>query len=93
MGIIEIEEMEFYAYHGHYEEERVVGNRFLLDLKLKPIVIKLLNRTGFMMHSTTRLLTKLFGNKCRKNRTCLKILPNEYLMHFTKTSKASKKQP
>lgn len=34
MGIIEIEEMEFYAYHGHYEEERVVGNRFLLDLKI-----------------------------------------------------------
>jgi len=35
MGIIEIEGMEFYAYHGHYEEERVVGNRFLLDLKLE----------------------------------------------------------
>jgi dihydroneopterin aldolase len=35
MGIIEIEEMEFYAYHGHYEEERVVGNRFLLDLKIE----------------------------------------------------------
>lgn len=27
--------MEFYAYHGHYEEERVVGNRFLLDLRLE----------------------------------------------------------
>ena len=35
MGIIEIEEMEFYAYHGHYEEERVVGNRFLLDLRIE----------------------------------------------------------
>ena len=35
MGIIEIEEMEFYAYHGHYEEERVVGNRFLLDLSIE----------------------------------------------------------
>lgn len=35
MGVIEIEEMEFYAYHGHYEEERVVGNRFLLDLRLE----------------------------------------------------------
>jgi dihydroneopterin aldolase len=35
MGIIEIKEMEFYAYHGHYEEERVVGNRFLLDLKIE----------------------------------------------------------
>lgn len=35
MGIIEIEGMEFYAYHGHYEEERVVGNRFLLDLRIE----------------------------------------------------------
>ncbi len=35
MGIIEIEGMEFYAYHGHYEEERIVGNRFLLDLRIE----------------------------------------------------------
>ncbi len=35
MCIIEIEEMEFYAYHGHYEEERVIGNRFLLDLRIE----------------------------------------------------------
>ncbi len=35
MGIIEIEDMEFYAYHGHYEEERIVGNRFLLNLRIE----------------------------------------------------------
>ena len=34
MGIIEIEGMEFYAYHGHYKEEQIVGNRFLLDLEI-----------------------------------------------------------
>ena len=32
MGIIQLEEMEFYAYHGHYKEEQIVGNRFLVDL-------------------------------------------------------------
>lgn len=32
MGLIQIEGMEFYAYHGHYEEERNIGSRFLLDL-------------------------------------------------------------
>lgn len=31
-GIIEIEGMEFYAFHGCYKEEQVVGNRFLVDL-------------------------------------------------------------
>jgi len=35
MGVIEIEGMEFYAYHGHFAEEQVVGNRFLVDLTLK----------------------------------------------------------
>jgi len=24
--------MEFYAFHGHYQEEQIVGNRFLVDL-------------------------------------------------------------
>ena len=32
MGQIQIEGMEFYAHHGHFAEERIVGNKFLLDL-------------------------------------------------------------
>jgi dihydroneopterin aldolase len=35
MGIIKIEKMEFYAFHGHYEEEQIVGNRFLVDLVME----------------------------------------------------------
>lgn len=35
MGVIRIEQMEFYSYHGHYEEERIVGNRFLVDLMME----------------------------------------------------------
>ena len=35
MGIIEIEGMEFYAYHGCFTEEQIVGNKFLVDLKLE----------------------------------------------------------
>jgi dihydroneopterin aldolase len=33
-GIIEIEGMEFFAYHGCYEAERVVGNKFLAHVSL-----------------------------------------------------------
>jgi len=32
MGKIHLESMEFYAFHGHYQEEQIVGNRFLVDL-------------------------------------------------------------
>jgi len=28
MGLIELEGMEFYAYHGYFKSERIVGNRF-----------------------------------------------------------------
>lgn len=28
MGVIEIEGMKFYAYHGHFQSEQVVGNWF-----------------------------------------------------------------
>ncbi|MEI6142536.1 MAG: dihydroneopterin aldolase [Mariniphaga sp.] len=34
MGVIEIEGMEFFAYHGHYAVEQVVGNRFIVNLTL-----------------------------------------------------------
>lgn len=34
MGKIVIQEMEFYAFHGHYQEEQIVGNRFLVDLEM-----------------------------------------------------------
>lgn len=32
MGLISVENMEFYAFHGCFEAEAVVGNRFLVDL-------------------------------------------------------------
>jgi dihydroneopterin aldolase len=35
MGLIQIENMEFYSFHGHFKEERIVGNRFLVDLTIE----------------------------------------------------------
>ena len=35
MGLIKIENMEFYAFHGHFREEQIVGNRFALDLTIE----------------------------------------------------------
>jgi 7,8-dihydroneopterin aldolase/epimerase/oxygenase len=35
MGTICIEEMEFYSFHGHFREERIVGNKFLVDLTIE----------------------------------------------------------
>ena len=35
MTLIEIEGMEFYAFHGHFEVEKIAGNRFLVNLKIE----------------------------------------------------------
>ena len=35
MGIIRIEEMEFFSYHGCFKEEQVIGTRFLVDFSLE----------------------------------------------------------
>ena len=34
MGLIRIEDMEFYAFHGHYKEEQIVGNHFIVDVEI-----------------------------------------------------------
>lgn len=32
MTLIALEGLQFYAYHGFYEEERIIGNNFTLDV-------------------------------------------------------------
>lgn len=35
MGIIKLEGMQFYAYHGHFEVEQITGNQFTVDLTIE----------------------------------------------------------
>jgi dihydroneopterin aldolase len=35
MGLIQIEGMEFFAYHGCFKEERVIGTRFMVDIAIE----------------------------------------------------------
>ena len=35
MDAIQIEGMQFYAFHGHYEVEQLVGNEYRVDIKIK----------------------------------------------------------
>lgn len=40
MGTIELEGMEFFAKHGHFEAERISGNKFTVDLTIKTNLTK-----------------------------------------------------
>ena len=35
MGKIILEGMEFFAYHGHFHEEQVIGTKFIVDLSIE----------------------------------------------------------
>ena len=39
-GIIELENMEFHSYHGCFSEEKIIGNRFIVNLKVTTDVSK-----------------------------------------------------
>ena len=40
MGWIIIEGMKFYAFHGHYEVEKIVGTHFQVDIHIKTDCLK-----------------------------------------------------
>jgi len=40
IGIIELENLEFTAYHGCFSEEKIIGNRFIVQLKVTTDVSK-----------------------------------------------------
>lgn len=49
MGLIEIEGMKFYSYHGHFEAEQIVGNEFIVDFTIaeaKALLRNKLDKTG-----------------------------------------------
>jgi dihydroneopterin aldolase len=35
MGKILLEGMEFFAYHGHYREEQIIGTKFIVELEVE----------------------------------------------------------
>jgi dihydroneopterin aldolase len=35
MGQLVLNGMEFYAHHGHFEEEKIIGGRFVVDMVIE----------------------------------------------------------
>ena len=34
MGIVSLEGLEFFAYHGYYDEEQKIGNKYSIDIAI-----------------------------------------------------------
>jgi dihydroneopterin aldolase len=54
MSVIAIEGMDFYSYHGHFEEESIIGTRFKVDLYLHTDTSKA--QTSDHLHDTVNYL-------------------------------------
>lgn len=35
MGLISLEGMEFFSYHGYYDEEQKIGNKYAIDITIE----------------------------------------------------------
>ena len=35
MGLISLEGLEFFAYHGYYDEEQKIGNKYSIDVSIE----------------------------------------------------------
>lgn len=35
MGLVLVEQLEVFAFHGHFSEEQLVGRKFTLDIKIE----------------------------------------------------------
>lgn len=40
MGVIALEGLEFFAYHGYYEEEQKIGNKYSVDITVETSLSK-----------------------------------------------------
>lgn len=38
-NLIELVNMEFYAHHGHFEEEQIIGNKFIVNFSAETDII------------------------------------------------------
>ena len=74
MGKIIIEEMEFYAFHGHYQEEQIVGNRFLLDLEMEADLAAPANSDNLKDAVNYQLAYKIIKHEMRRTKS--KLLEN-----------------
>ncbi len=69
MGFIALEGMKFYAYHGFYEEEQIIGTDYIVDVYIETAFGKAANEDALektINYETVYLIVKLAMKKKRK---------------------------
>jgi dihydroneopterin aldolase len=95
MGIIEIEGMKFYAFHGHFESEQVVGNEFTVNLKIETDCEKAAisdNLNDALNYQTAyEIIKKEMAVPSHLLENVAKRILDSFYFHFTSIKKAEVK--
>jgi dihydroneopterin aldolase len=79
MGLIEIEGMEFYAYHGHFKEEQIVGNKFLVNIAIKTNCESAAETDNLENALNYQIVYKLIQNEMKKKSHLLENIAKRIL--------------
>lgn len=100
-GIISLEGMEFYAYHGYYEEEQKLGNRYVVDVHMEMNISKA--ATSDQLEFTAdyvevyQIVSNIFSQKAKLLETLAQQINQEILLSFPAivsiTTEVAKQQP
>jgi dihydroneopterin aldolase len=73
MHTIELENMEFFAHHGCFEEEKITGNKFIVNLKI--IADESLSETTDNINDAVNYQT-IYNIVCREMKQTSNLLEN-----------------
>ena len=83
MSLIALEGMEFYAYHGVYEEEQIIGNNFVIDVYITTNYAKAVEQDDIFKTINYETVYLVVENVMRKKVKLLETLA-EYIIFALK---------
>ena len=83
MSLIALEGMEFYAYHGVYEEEQIIGNNFVIDVYITTNYAKAVEEDDIFKTINYETVYLVVENVMRKKVKLLETLA-EYIIFALK---------
>jgi len=82
IGAIEIEGMEFFAYHGCYREEQIIGTNFLVDLRIETDMSKSLASDNIEDAVNYQIAYEIVSQEMQKPSKLIEHVANRILIQL-----------
>ncbi|MFT5645393.1 MAG: dihydroneopterin aldolase, partial [Aureispira sp.] len=74
MGLIALEGMEFYAYHGFYPEEQLIGGDYIIDVYLETDFDEAANQDALEVTINYETIYRIVKVEMQKNSKLLETI-------------------